>query len=140
MSPRNGGRTSTCGRPQATIRLAQARKFLEVAELVAVEGDTIPASASVSASLAVLGGIAASDAACCAALGLRARGQDHKQAVRLLAEVSPSGDKASQQLDRLLSIKDSAQYGVIHLAGPELRSAMRQARGLVEFAESRLRR
>ena len=93
-----------------------------------------------SAALAVLAGIAASDAACCASLGRRARGQDHKQAVTLLGDVSPNGDTAAKHLDRLLDLKDSAHYGVVHLPGTELRSAMRQARALVEFAESRLRR
>jgi hypothetical protein len=64
-----GVRTLACGIADARIRLAQARKFLDVAELVAAED--IQASHSVAAALAVLAGIAASDAACCAALGRR---------------------------------------------------------------------
>lgn len=135
MSPRPVGRTSPCGRPEAKARLAQAEKFLEVAKLVETETDTIPESASVSASLAVLAGIAASDAACCAALSRRYRGQDHKQAVGLLVEVSPGGPDASKNLDRLLDLKDSAHYGVIHVSSAELKTALRQADSLVAFAK-----
>lgn len=93
-----------------------------------------------SAALAVLAGIAAADAACCAALGRRARGQDHKQAVALVQQVSPGGTEAAKYLDRLLDLKDTAHYGVINVSGAELRSALRRARALVEFANGFLRR
>ncbi len=66
MTPRQAGRTQRCGRPQATTRLAHARKFLEAAELIATGIEDDEAKVSVAASLAVLAGIAASDAACCA--------------------------------------------------------------------------
>jgi hypothetical protein len=56
-------RTAKCDRSQAQIRLTHAKKFFEVAELVASEGDAISESLSVAAALAVLAGIAASDAA-----------------------------------------------------------------------------
>ncbi len=140
MSPRHGGRTAACGPVEARVRQDQAKKFLEVAQLVSGEAETDPAYGSVSAALAVLAGIAAADAACCAALGRRSRGQDHKQAVALLREVVPDGDQAAGQLDRLLDLKDSAHYGVIHLSGPDLRSALRRAEALVSYAAARLRR
>jgi hypothetical protein len=90
MTPRAMGRTSPCGRPEANTRLDHAKKYLEVADLVAAEGDEIPASASVAASLTVLADIAAAaDAACCAALGLRSRGQDHQQASTSLPKCNP---------------------------------------------------
>jgi hypothetical protein len=57
MSPRQPGRTETCGLKQARIRLAQARAFLEVAKLVGTENDEL-ATPRVAASLAVLAGIA----------------------------------------------------------------------------------
>jgi hypothetical protein len=100
----------------------------------------IAASANVAASLAVLAGIAASDTGCCAALGRRSRGQDHKHAVALLQQVSPGGPEAAKHLDRLLNIKDTAQYGVIDVSNTELRSAIRHAKALVEFAETCLNR
>lgn len=74
-STRASGRTQTCSKEQARTRLGHARKFLEVAEMTAGESGDIE-YASAAAALAVLAGIAASDAACCAALGRRARGGD----------------------------------------------------------------
>lgn len=121
------------------MRLAHARKFLEVAELCAVE-DQNPESATVAASLAVLAGIAAADAACCAALGLRARGQDHHDAEKHLGQVEPGGPEAARALKRLLDLKDTAQYGLIHLGGEKLRIALRQASVLVQFAAAVLMR
>ncbi|MDF2753518.1 MAG: hypothetical protein K0S82_1901 [Gaiellaceae bacterium] len=55
-------RTQPCDRAHARIRLDHAEKSLDVAELVAGERE-IPESRSVAAALAVLAGIAASDAA-----------------------------------------------------------------------------
>lgn len=140
MSSKQEVRTAKCDRSHAQIRLTHAKKFFEVAELVASERDAIPASASVAASLAVLAGIAASDAACCATLECRSRGQDHRQAVALVQQVFLGGVAAAKNLDRLLDIKETAHYGVIHVSGPELKSALRNARALVQFAESNLRR
>lgn len=125
-------RTQRCGLPEAEVRLDQARKFLEVAELVSIEGE-VPASLSVAAALTVLAGIAASDAACCAALGRRSRGQDHRQAIPLL-EQAVGGRNAAQDLLCLLDLKDAAHYGVIYVTGPKLTRALRQAERLVQLA------
>jgi hypothetical protein len=132
-------RTQRCSGADARTRQAQARKFLEVAELVATE-QAIPASASAAGALAVLAGIAASDAACCHSLGRRSRSEDHRDAAALLSEVNPGGAGAATTLRRLLDVKDKAHYGLIHLTGQELRVALRQARRLVEFADDALRR
>jgi hypothetical protein len=140
MSPRARGRTAGCSRAQARVRLDQATKYREVAELVASEGDDVPASASVGAGLAVLAGIAAADAACCAALGQRSRGQDHQQVLALLSEVEPDGREAARHLQRLLDIKDTAHYGVIYVSSPELRRAIRRAEQLVSYAKAVLAR
>jgi hypothetical protein len=52
----------------------------------------------------VLAGIAASDAACCARLGVRARGQAHAEAVELLGTVEPGGtDMAKRSAARGLA-------------------------------------
>ena len=139
MNPRPSGRTATCTRADAVRRQEHAAKFLEAAELVEVESDEVAASANVAASLAVLAGIAASDAACCAALGRRSRGLDHRQAAELLREVSPGGPEAVRHLQRLLDLKDSAHYGVITLSGEALKTALRAARALVDFSASVLR-
>jgi hypothetical protein len=43
-------------------------------------------------------------------------------------------------LGRLLSLKDEAHYGLFDVGGQQLKSALRQASDLVEFAETTLRR
>jgi hypothetical protein len=120
------------------MRLRHARKFIEVAELVAGEGDDME-YASQAAALAVLAGIAAADAACCKALGRRSRGQDHRAATTLVEQITPGGRRAAQTLNRLLSLKDEAQYGLFDVGGGDLKAALRQASELVAFAEDTLR-
>src|ERR1700691_4416059 len=104
-------RTQTCTDEDAKTRLAHARKFLEVAELVAGEGDDQEYS-SAAAALAVLAGIAASDAACCKALGRRSRGQDHREAATLVEQITPGGKAATNSLRRLVNLEDEAHYGL----------------------------
>lgn len=139
MAGRGATRTQPCSIAQAGTRLKHARKFLEVAELVAGEAGDVE-YASAAAALAVLAGIAASDAACCAALGRRARGQDHLQAVDLVEQVAPGGAQAAKALRRLLSLKDEAQYGLFDVGGQDLQAALRQAKTLVDFAGGVVRR
>jgi hypothetical protein len=133
---RAGGRTQDCTREEARGRQGQAKKFLEVADLVASE----PESASVSASLAVLAGIAASDAACCRALGRRSRSQDHHDAEALVKQIEPGGAEAANQLRRLINLKDQAHYGLFDVSGSDLQRAIRQAKRLVDFADQVLQR
>lgn len=133
MNPRNLGRTQRCSEADAATRLRHARLFLEVAQLVADEGDDVE-YASPAAALAVLAGIAASDAACCKALGRRYRGQDHREAAALLARVTPDGRQAANSLGRLVDLKDEAHYGLFDVAAKDLKSALRQASSLVQFA------
>jgi hypothetical protein len=140
VSPRKNSRTAACNKSDASVRLKQAQKFYEVAEMVETEADTLESAATVAASLAVLAGIAASDAACCAVLGRRSRAQDHKDAVQLIRQIVPRGKSVASNLDRLLDLKDGAQYGVIYVSGADLKSAMRNAKALVEFATSVVRR
>lgn len=109
------GRTEPCGRAQSQVRLAQARKFVDTAELIMTEEDDL-ATPGAAAALAVLAGIAAADALCCVNLGRRARGQAHREATTLLAQVEPGGRELSRCLARLLEIKDGAQYGTIYLS------------------------
>lgn len=135
MSPRGAGRTQACADTDADTRLRHARKFIEVAELVAGEGEEIE-YASQAAALAVLAGIAAADAACCKALGRRSRGQDHRDAAALVEGVTPGGKRAASSLNRLLNLKDQAQYGLFDVGGQALKAALRQANQLIEFAEA----
>lgn len=132
------GRTQPCGAAQARTRLAHARKFLEVAELVATEN--LEESLSASAALAVLAGIAAADAACCKALGRRSRGDDHREAAALLVQIHPGGGQAAKSLKALLDLKDTAHYGLIHVTVRQFRAALRRSSSLVDFAADVLRR
>ena len=132
MSPRQPGRTATCGRADATVRLRQAESFLVVADLVLDQSDDPTlALTSVAASLAVLAGIAAADAACCVALGRRARGQNHEEAVALVRTIAPNGEAMARDLSRLLALKDNAQYGVLIVTSERARSSVGWARRLL---------
>ena len=126
MPPRRPARTQTCTSAQARVRLSSAEKFLEVAKLVDGEDDD-DAVRSVVASLAVLAGIAASDAACCLALGQRSRAQNHHEAEGLLAGIANGGAEAATSLRRLLDLKDKAQYGFIHASQDDLKVSISQA-------------
>jgi hypothetical protein len=139
LSPRSSARTQPCSAADAASRLRHARKFIEVAELIAGEGEDIEYS-SQAAALAVLAGIAASDAACCKALGRRSRGQDHRVAVDLVQTIAPRGKQAARSLGRLLNLKDQAHYGLFDVGGQALETALRQANDLVSFAEMILQR
>lgn len=139
MTPPRNQRTETCGPEQARTRLSQARKLVEVADLVAGEAG-ISESISTAAALAVLAGIAASDAACCAALGRRSRSANHHDAEVLLEQIEPDGRAAAQKLRRILNEKDAAHYGLVNVGTQTLAGLMRQAGGLILFAEEVLRR
>lgn len=127
------GRTQECNRAQAIVRLDQARAFLEVAELVGAEDDEL-ANDNVAAALAVLAGIAAADAACCSSLGRRSRGQDHRQAIQLVAQAGPDGKALSQALRRLLDLKDGAHYGMIYVGAAKAKAAIRNAKAIIDGA------
>lgn len=122
--------------------MARAREFLEVAELVVDEkdDDASVVYASSAASLAVLAGIAASDAACCRALQERSRSESHRDAEQLLAQIVPGGREAAGDLRELLNLKDKAQYGFLKMTVPEVRKVMRRAGRLIDFATEVLAR
>jgi hypothetical protein len=135
VSPRGGGRTAACDRTDAAVRLRHAESFLLVADLVLDQPeDPGLALASVAASLAVLAGIAAADAACCAAIGRRARGQNHDEAIALVGTVARQGEAMARDLARLLALKDDVQYGVLVITTTRARSSVTWARRLVAAA------
>jgi hypothetical protein len=130
-------RTQECGKAEAKIRLEDARQQLAYAELHGK--DSKPSERKASVATAVLAAIAATDAACCHALGERSRSDDHRDAVKLVRQVAPGGDAAGNRLQRLLSLKDESQYGFGGMSGQKYEVAIRQAKALVEFAEEILR-
>jgi hypothetical protein len=128
-------RQSACGPTDARARSAVARRYLDVAELTAAEDDAA-AWRNVAVGNAVLAGIAASDALCCARLGRRSRDADHRAAVDLLTQVD---ERLGPDLDRLLQIKDIAHYGAGLVSDAKVRTSLRAARHLVEAAETAVR-
>lgn len=109
MNP-STGRAQECNRAQAAVRLNQARAFLEVAELVGAEDDEL-ANDNVAAALAVLAGIAAADAACCGTLGQRSRGQDHRQAIQMVAQAGPTARHCPRRSDDFSTSKTAHTTG-----------------------------
>lgn len=113
---------------------------MEVAELAADVSDPSLEYGSVAASVAILAGIAAADAACCKELGKRSRSEDHHDAEALLEAINPGGKRAAGQLRQLIDLKDTAHYGFINVTTAELKRSLRQAQRLVEFADAVMRR
>jgi hypothetical protein len=129
-----------CGTTEARQRLRHAKSHIEVAEMAADTNDASLEYSAVAASIAILGGIAAADAACCAALKQRSRSENHQDAAKLLAQIEPGGKEAGAKLQQLIGLKDTAHYGFLSITITELKQAMRQATALVEFAEQVLLR
>ncbi len=130
-------RTAACGEGDARMRLKAAKSHLEVAELVLADAAR-DQYAAVAGSLAVLAGIAASDALTCRRLGLVHRGESHMDATMLLEEATPDGKMLASTFRRLLALKDASNYGLAPLSTQKARDAVRWARQLVDRAQSEL--
>jgi hypothetical protein len=94
----------------------------------------------VAAGLAVLAGIAASDAICASRTGRIPRGEDHRSATDLLRSATPDGTKPASALTRLVDLKDEAHYGVTVVPMTKARSAVRWAEQLVSRAREEAER
>jgi hypothetical protein len=132
MNPHPPDRTKSCDRHAALARLSDALAQFQLAELAPPTSDA--AERKAATSCAVLAGIAAADAACCAGLGRRSRSQDHRDAVSLLSMVPGGGAQASVHLGRLLSAKSTSQYSMEIVTAQKHSAAVRQARALIAFA------
>ena len=129
---------ASCGAEEARHRVEQAEAYLIAAELAT--GEAGGAWGTVAAGNAVLAGIAASDAICCLRLGERSRGDDHHEALALVARATPDGSLLAQTLERLMGIKDQSHYGVELVSSSRARSAVRQATRLITRAKQELER
>lgn len=124
--------THECGVAQARGHLRRARAYLELAELS--QDDRAGEQARTSVGNAVLAGIAANDAICCARGGVRSGSTDHMGAVRLLQRVT--GDRQlSRALRELIDMKGEAHYGLDRFNRDRNTAAVRRARTLVAAAE-----
>jgi len=125
---------SDCSASQAKTRLDHAELYLDVARLVIA--DETGSEATVATGNAVLAGIAAADAICCAAAGKRYRGADHREAADYLERVT--GDrKLGQALRDLADYKDGAHYGLSNVKTQRAKAATRRAETLVRAARGR---
>jgi hypothetical protein len=131
-------RTRAATNADARTRVQSAAAYLEVAELVLDERDV--AMPGVAAGVAVLAGIAASDAICAKRLQVIHRGDDHRAAADLLTEATPDGQKLAATFRRLIDLKEEAHYGLTLVARRKAGDAVRWAGLLVERAREELER
>lgn len=134
MTPRSKSRVTACTRDEARARLNQARAFLDVAEMVLSDDQH---EAHVAAALAVLAGIAASDAICGLRLGQWSREADHTMAVELLATVAARDSTVPSKLKSLLSNKDEVHYSPRLITVVRAKSMVREANALLAEADLR---
>lgn len=107
MSPRTRSMTLV----DCRIRAGHARSFITAAELVCDLGEDagIDATGNTIASLAVLAGIAASDAIAGMTTGERSASESHQEATRLL-QSSATGRSVAAPFKRLIDAKSEAAY------------------------------
>lgn len=124
-----------------STRATHARAFLTAAELIESLGEDagIESRTNILGALAVLAGIAASDAICGNALGERAAGENHANAVAILKRATPPGDPAAAQLKRLLDAKTTTQYSPMLLGESKSSELLPAARRLVDGMDAKLR-
>ena len=129
---RSDPRTRQCTAATRAARLDKARQFWRAAEAL----DTLSADrddlSDAYVTLCIHAGIASADVICCARLGMYAQGQDHDQAITLLA----SADKpASRHLATLLAMKTRTGYGEAKSSRTDRARAGRAARALIDAAD-----
>ena len=132
MSPKKH-LTRVADRGVAKARLRVSSKYLEAAELIALDSD--PYAVNVCVGIAVLSGVAAGDAICIAATGSRYSGPDHTGAAAVLEQVDSD---LGARLRRLVALKPGSHYGDKLLGARDRTTALRDAAALVEDAARRL--
>ena len=133
--PRGPGmRTKVCSAATRAGRLEKATQFMTAADILdALVADDEDDLVDAYITLCVHAGIGASDVICCARLGEHAQGQDHNDAVMLLASV----DKAmGRHLSALLAVKTKAGYSDVRASRADRKRAGRAAAALVDAARA----
>lgn len=127
-------------RADALTRAKHARGFVSAAEIITEFADEIgdEAVSTVVSSLAVLAGIAAADAICGVTLKQRSSSDDHAEAVRMLATISPRGKDYARDLRRLVASKSGVQYSPRLVSPAVARDLTKYARRLVNGMEREL--
>lgn len=110
--------------------LASARDNLEKKRFVPACGDAVHAM------------IAAGDALTIFFLGVRSASQNHLDAIHLLKQVAPQDEDLRHQItryQRVLGLKDAAEYGGGKVKEGDAQSAIRDAERFLSFVLDRLR-
>ncbi len=125
---------------EVRVRQQHAHSFLAAAKLVEEFGpdENVVDVANTIGSLAVLAGIAATDAITGAALGMRSASQNHGDAVALLKSVN-GGAKLAPHLVRLVDSKTEAQYAPALLTTARAGSLLTAAQRLVDGMDAFIR-
>lgn len=134
-------RTTPMTRADVAARAAHARGFLSAAEIIDQFSDEVAddAAAHVVGSLAVLAGIAATDAICGHALGRRAAGENHDEAIALMKTATTQGREFARDLARLLGAKSNVQYSPRVVTAATSRELVKYARRLADGMSRLLR-
>lgn len=109
----------------------QAEEYLQTAINALDDGRLNAATGN-----AVHAGINAADAILGSRTGVRAGGEDHKQAIPLLTSLPLDGRAAANALARLVPLKSKAEYDPEPISRGTAELALRQATVLVEIARS----
>lgn len=139
MARSGAQRTRAATAEDARTRRRSAIAYLEVAELVLDDEERVEMP-GVAAGLAVLAGVAGSDAICARRLGEIHRGDDHRSAAALLEQATPDGKRLAATFLRLIDIKDEAHYGISVASPRKARDAVRWATQIVARATEEVER
>lgn len=123
-------RTVACTPATRSGRRAKAEQFAGAAEVVRTLANEAADVADAYVTLLVHAGIAASDVICCARLGVHAMGDNHTEAVKLLA--SAVDNKLAGDLDTLLGVKTKAGYSERPVSATDITRAERAADRLLQ--------
>jgi hypothetical protein len=124
-------RTTPCTPGIRRGRLRKAGHFLEAANLIADQSPTETGNADAFITLCIHAGIAAADVICCARLGQHAQGENHNEAVTLLAQADGG---SARHLRVLLNMKTKVGYSHTEATAADAKRAGRAAEALVETA------
>jgi len=119
-------RTRPCSAGVRQERLRKAEEFWRVGRDAMDLADPATDVADAAVTLFVHSGIASSDVICCARLGLFSQGEDHRQAIALLAQADAG---SSTHLATLLELKTEDRGRLLARAGEPRRARSRRPRG-----------
>ena len=124
-------RTVQCSDATRAGGLAKAEQFWSAAQTIEAFADDETTVSDAYTTLAVHAGIAAADVICCTRLRQHARGDDHDEAVVLLAQVDR--DRA-KDLATLLRMKTRSGYSHEPTSRTDRQRARRAASRLIQAA------